>query len=182
MHGRDLTEKTLSLTRVFTGGALTIDRAEIELPDGRRSFREIVRHRGAAVILGQRPDGRFIFVRQYRRSVEQTLLETVAGCREEGEAFEDCARREMEEESGYPVLELTPLGMIYPCPGYCEEEQHLFYAKLAAVPQAQRPDFDENLDPVALTEEEIDQAIRSGALVDAKTIAIWFRWKQEFKK
>ncbi len=96
----DLTEKTISMERVFEGRALTIDVAGIELPDGRRSIREIVRHRGAAVILGERPDGSWVLIYQYRRAVEETLLEVVAGCLEEGESIEDCARREMEEESG----------------------------------------------------------------------------------
>jgi 8-oxo-dGTP pyrophosphatase MutT (NUDIX family) len=41
-----------------------------------------VRHRGAAVILGQRPDGCYVLVRQYRKAVEQALLEVVAGCLE----------------------------------------------------------------------------------------------------
>lgn len=62
-----------------------------------------MRHRGAAVVLGERPDGRYVWVRQYRRAVSETLLEAVAGCLEPGEAPEACARREMEEESGYTV-------------------------------------------------------------------------------
>ncbi len=175
----DLTEKTLGVKRVFEGRALTIDVAEIEMPSGRRSTREIVRHRGAAVILGQRPDGLFIWVRQYRRSVEQTLLEVVAGCLEEGETPEEGARREMEEESGYPVEHLEKIGVIVPCPGYSEEHLHLFYAKLAATPNAQRPDFDENLEPVAMTAAAINAAIDSGELIDGKSIAIWLMWQRK---
>lgn len=172
----DLTEKTLSVKRVFQGRALTIDVAEIEMPSGRRSTREIVRHRGAAVILGQRPDGAFVLVRQYRRSVEATLLEVVAGGLEEGETPEDGARREMEEESGYAVQSLEKIGVIVPCPGYSEEHLHLFYAKLSPEPNAQRPDFDENLEPVCLTAKEIDAALDSGRLIDGKSIAIWLMW------
>ena len=81
----NLTEKTLGTRRVFEGRALVIDVVDIELPDGRRSIREIVRHRGAAVVLGQRPDGCYVLVRQYRKAIEQALLEVVAGGLEEGE-------------------------------------------------------------------------------------------------
>jgi ADP-ribose pyrophosphatase len=175
----DLTERTLGVKRVFQGRALTIDVAEIELPDGRRSTREIVRHRGAAVILGQRPDGAFVLVRQYRRAIEQTLLEVVAGCLEEGEPAEACARREMEEESGYAVQSLEKIGVIVPCPGYSEEWLHLYYARLSQEPDAQRPDFDENLEPVVMTAEEIDAALDSGELVDGKSIAIWLMWRRK---
>ena len=175
----DLTEKTLGVKRVFEGRALTIDVAEIEMPNGRRSTREIVRHRGAAVILGQRPDGKFVLVRQYRRSIEETLLEVVAGGLEEGEPVEDGARREMEEESGYTVEALEKIGVIVPCPGYSEERLHLFYARLSQTPNAQRPDFDENLEPVVMTAAEIDAALDSGSLIDGKSIAIWLMWRRK---
>lgn len=174
----DLTEKTLAVKRVFEGRALTIDVATIELPNGRRSTREIVRHRGAAVVLGQLPDGRWVMIHQYRRAVETTLLEFVAGCIEEGERIEDGARREMEEESGYRVLSIEKFAEIVPCPGYSEERQHLFYAKLALNPQQQNPDFDENLVVTIMTTSEIFAAIDSGEMIDAKSITAWFLWQR----
>ena len=174
----DLTERTLGVKRVFEGRALTIDVAEIELPDGRRSTREIVRHRGAAVILGQRPDGRFVLIRQYRRAVEAALLEMVAGCLEAGESPDACARREMEEESGYTVETLEKYGVIVPCPGYSEERLHLYFARVSSAPRPQRPDFDENLDPVVMTAEEIDAALDAGELIDGKSIALWLMWRR----
>ena len=174
----NLTEKTLEVKRAFEGRALTIDVASIELPNGRRSVREIVRHRGAAVILGERPDGRFVLVRQYRKAVELALLEMVAGCLEEGEAPEAAARREMEEESGYAVTALEKLGVIVPCPGYSEERLHLYHARLSQEPNALRPDFDENLEPVVLTAAEIEAALDDGGLIDGKSIALWLLWRR----
>ncbi len=174
----DLQEKTLAVTRVFEGRALTIDCATIEMPNGRRSVREIVRHRGAAVILGQRPDGLFVLIHQYRRAVESTLLEMVAGCLEVGETPEVAARREMEEESGYAVETLERIGVILPCPGYSEERLTLFYARIAQTPRAQNPDFDENLEPVVMSAEEIEKAIDDGVLIDGKSIALWFMWRR----
>jgi ADP-ribose pyrophosphatase len=176
--GMNLTEKTLGVRRVFEGRALTIDVADIELPDGRRSTREIVRHRGAAVILGQRPDGCYVLVRQYRKAVEQALLEVVAGCLEEGEDPDEAARREMAEESGYDVISLRKIGVIVPCPGYSEERLHLYYAGLAQEPSGQRPDPDENLEPVVMTAEALDAALDAGELIDGKSITIWLLWRR----
>ncbi len=175
----DLTERTLGVTRVFEGRALTIDVVEIELPGGRRSVREIVRHRGAAVVLGERPDGRWVLIYQYRRAVEETLLEVVAGCLEEGESAEVCARREMEEESGYGVLSIEKFGELLPCPGYSEERLHLFHARLTQAPGGQSPDFDENLVVTVMTADEIDAAIDSGRMTDAKSIAAWLLWRRK---
>ncbi len=175
----DLTEKTVSVKRVFEGRALTIDVAEVELPNGRRSTREMIRHRGAAVVLGQRPDGSYVLVRQYRRCVEMTLLEMVAGCLEEGESPEEGARREMEEESGYRVEALEKVGVIVACPGYSEERLHLFFARVPQAPAEQRPDFDENLETVVMTAGEIDAALEAGELIDGKSVALWLLWRRK---
>lgn len=175
----DLTEKTLNVERVFEGRALTIDVARIELPNGRRSTREIVRHRGAAVVLGQRPDGKWILIYQHRYAVGDTLLEFVAGCIEPNETPEDGARREMEEESGYQVLELEKFGEILTSPGYSEEHMHLFYAAVSQNPREQNPDFDENLVVTIMSGEEICAAIDNAELIDAKSVAAWLLWQRK---
>ena len=144
-----------------------------------RPFRILQPGKGGRSIFTERPDGKFVLVRQYRRSIEETLLEVVAGGLEEGESVEEGARREMEEESGYTVESLEKVGVIVPCPGYSEERLHLFYARLSQTPNAQRPDFDENLEPVVMTAAEIDAALDSGALTDGKSIAIWLMWRRK---
>ena len=166
-------EKTLGTRRIFEGRALTIDILDIQMPDGRKTTREVLRHRGAVCILGELPDGRFMIVRQYRKAVGQTLLECVAGCMEPGETPEAAARRETREESGHEVLALTPLGRSLPAPGYCDEVHYHFHACLKAAPDGQRLDTDENLVPLALTAAELDRAIETGAIADGKTIILW---------
>ncbi len=166
-------EATLATRRIFEGRALTIDVLDIQMPDGRKTTREVLRHRGAVCILGELPDGRFVLVRQYRKAVEQTLLECVAGCMEPGETPEKAARRETREESGHDVLSLTPLGRTFPAPGYCDEIHHHFHARLKAEPDGQRLDTDENLVPLPLTAAEIQAAIDDGALTDGKTVILW---------
>ncbi len=166
-------EKTLATRRIFEGRALTIDILDIQMPDGRKTTREVLRHRGAVCILGELPDGRFMIVRQYRKAVERTLLECVAGCMEPGETPEEAARRETREESGHEVLALTPLGRSLPAPGYCDEVHYHFHARLKAAPDGQRLDTDENLVPLALTAVELDRAIETGAIDDGKTIILW---------
>lgn len=169
----EMREKTLSSRTVYQGRALRIDVMDVELPDGRRSVREVVRHRGAVVVLVERPDGAFVLVRQYRRAVDEVLLEMVAGGLEPDETPEDAARRETKEESGYTVRSLRPLGVITPCPGYSEERQYLFHAQVAMDSGTARPDDDENVAAVVMSRGEIEAAIGSGVLKDAKSLAIW---------
>lgn len=178
---KDLTEKTLAMRRGFEGRALTLDIIDVELPGGRRTTREVIRHRGAAVILARRPDGTFIFVRQYRKAVERTLLEVSAGCIEPGEPVDTCAVRELAEETGYRALSIEKLGVIVPCAGYSEELLHLYFAEVAQEPESQNLDSDENLEPILLSAEEIDRKIASGEICDGKSIAIWHLYLNRYK-
>ena len=168
-----MSETTLSTHTAFKGRVLQLDVVEITLPDGRISTREIVRHPGAVVVLAERPDGRFVLVRQYRKAVDATLVEMVAGGLEPNEAPEAAARRELIEESGYAAESLRPLGVLILCPGYSSERLHLFHAKVGMAPGATRPDFDENVATVLMTKQAIETAIARGEIQDSKTISTW---------
>ena len=49
----DLTEKTLATERKYTGKIISVDLLDIELPDGRRAKREVIRHGNAVAILAR---------------------------------------------------------------------------------------------------------------------------------
>ena len=172
-----LYEKTLGVRSCFKGHAVSVDAIDIELPDGRRSVREVVRHNPAVAILARRPDGRFIFVRQYRKCVERAFIEIPAGCMEAGEAPDVTALRELREESGYVVKRMLPLGPIFCCPGYSEELIHLFYAEVGE--KAGKTDFDpdENIETLLYTKEAVEAAFLDGTIFDAKTYSAWLLWK-----
>jgi len=173
----DLTEKTLASERKFTGRLIGVDVLDVELPDGRRAKREVVRHGNAVAILARRPDGRFVFVRQFRVPAGEALVEAIAGGLEPGESPEAGARRETAEETGYDVVSLRFLTTVICTPGYCDERIHLFFAELSATPHAQHQDADENVRTVLLTEDEVDAAVRDGSLCDGKTLAAWCCFK-----
>lgn len=173
----DLTEKTLNCERKYTGKIISVDLVDIELPDGRKAKREVIRHGNAVAILARRPDGRFVFVRQYRKAAEEALIEVIAGGLEPGEDPAEGARRETAEETGYEVTSLKFLTTIICTPGYCEERIHLYYAELSEGAHGQDQDPDENVYPVVLTEEEVEDGIRNGRIFDSKTLAAWLCWK-----
>jgi ADP-ribose pyrophosphatase len=173
MHERTTTART-----VFRGRVLTLEVVDVELPGGRRSTREVVRHPGAVAAVVQRPDGRFVFVRQYRKAVEAETLELVAGTLHAGEDPRACAVREIAEETGYAVETLRDLGWIYLAPGYSDEKLHLFYARVAAAPGGTAPDDDEDVAAEVLTASDVEDRLRRGALHDAKTMAGWLAWRR----
>ena len=178
----DLTEKTLGCERKYTGKIVSVDVLDIELPDGRRAKREVIRHGNAVAVLARRPDGKFVFVRQYRKAAEEALIEAIAGGLEPGEDPVEGAKRETAEETGYEVTDIRYLSTTICTPGYCEERIHLYFAELSENAHAQDQDADENVRPVALSEAEVEAGIRDGSIFDAKTLAVWLCWKLSEKR
>ena len=167
------TEKTLASQRMYTGRIISVDLVDIELPDGRKTKREVVRHGNAVAILARRPDGKFVFVKQYRKAAEEALIEVIAGGLVAGEDPIEGARRETAEETGFEVTSSKFLTTIICTPGYCEERIHLYFAELSAEVHAQDQDPDENVYPVVLSEAEVEDAIRKGEIFDSKTLSAW---------
>jgi ADP-ribose pyrophosphatase len=169
-------EKTLSRKTVYEGRILSVDVLDVELEDGRRSVREIVRHGVAVAIIPQLPDGRFVFIRQFRKAMERICFEVVAGNCDHEEDEAATAIRELQEETGCIAEAVERLGPIYPSVGYCTERIDVFFAEV--VDQTD-PSFDddERIETILLTEAEMDAKIRSGEIADAKTLAAWMLYK-----
>ena len=49
-------EKTLSSEKIFTGRVISLQVDEVELPNGKTSKREIIKHPGAVAIIALTPD------------------------------------------------------------------------------------------------------------------------------
>jgi len=162
----------------FQGRLVCVEVLDVELDGGKRAVREIVKHPGATVILAQLPDQRFVLVRQYRKAIEQALLEVVAGTLDPGEDPESCARRELTEETGYTAKSLRKLGVMYPAPGYSEEVLHVFFAALLPKRGTMRPDDDERLEVEYFTAEALETRIAAGEIRDAKTLGAWALYRR----
>jgi len=171
--GRDdrLLEKKIGGERVFEGKILDLEVDRVLLASGNEATREVVRHKGAVVILPLHEDRRVEFVRQYRYPMGEILLELPAGKLDPGEEPIVCARRELAEETGWKPTEIHELGWFYTTPGFTDEVLHAFIATpLEPAPKiAQDPD--EAIDNVTMTVEEALDACRDGTIRDSKTIA-----------
>jgi len=84
------------------------------LGTGKTTKREIIEHRGAAAIVPVTRDRDVILVRQYRYALTTNLLEIPAGTLEPGETPEQCASRELEEETGYRCKEIEKILEFFP--------------------------------------------------------------------
>jgi ADP-ribose pyrophosphatase len=154
---------------VFHGRKIDLVLDTVLSPDGQPQVREIVLHRGAAVMLPILDDQRVILVWNYRYPIGQRLLELPAGTLEPGEAPDSCAARELEEEIGYRAGKLTKLAEFYPSPGVLSECMHLFLAE-ELQPAQQKLDPGESIEVEILPFDEAVQSVMRGEIRDAKTI------------
>jgi ADP-ribose pyrophosphatase len=162
-------EKTLSSNLLHRGRHFDFLQDEVELPNGRRTKRDVVRHPGAVAIVPLLPDGRIVLVRQYRYAAGKTLLEIPAGTLEPGEDPLECAARELREETGFEAGEMEGLLSCFMAPGYSSEVIHFFVARdLREVGAELEPD--EAIENEALELGEILERIRDNTIEDAKTI------------
>jgi ADP-ribose pyrophosphatase len=169
-------EKTISKKTVFDGRILSLDVLDVELADGRTGTREIIRHGAAVAVVARRRDGRFVFIRQFRKAMERICFEVMAGNVDPSEEMEAAASRELKEETGYEPASIRFLSSIYPSVGYCTERIDIFYSD---VHEPGETDFDpdEQIETVLVTEQEMDNLIRDGKVDDAKTLAAWMLYK-----
>ncbi len=162
--------KVINSKKVYDGKIFDIVRDEITLPNGHTTTRDSLIHNGASAMLPIDKDGNIIFVRQYRHSVKEFVLEIPAGKLELGEDPKECAIRELEEEIGYKSNDFSFMFKTYIAVGYSSEVIYIYLAK-DLVKSKQNLDEDEFLDIEKYSLEEALEMIKDGRIVDSKTIA-----------
>lgn len=156
---------------LLQGRTFKIRRDHLKTPDGRETKFEIVEHGGSVVVIPVDSDGNMLFVRQYRHAASMDLLELPAGTRDSAdEPFEECAAREIREETGMEAGTLTKVGEFYLAPGYSTEFMGVFLATdLKHNPLD--PDADEFLSVEKLSVKRAFEMAERGEMPDAKSLA-----------
>lgn len=144
-------------------------RQTLESPSGRTKTREFIQHPGACVVLPRLDDGRVCLIRNWRFSVDQTLVELPAGTLEPPEPPHVTAERELIEETGYRAKKIEFLHAFYLSPGILNEKMHLFLATGLTPGETAREEGEEIENWLVPWEEAIAMIFR-GEIQDAKTI------------
>ena len=162
-------EKLLASKRIYEGRLVNLRQDAVLLSSGRETVREVVEHPNCVAIVAIDSEDNVVMVRQFRKPVEGVLLEIPAGVIEPGEEPQECALRELEEETGYMAGKMERIGGFYSSPGYSTEFLYLFLAT-DLQKGSTHPDEDEIIEVVSIPWEQIPGLIAKGEVCDAKSI------------
>lgn len=145
------------------------------------TVRRISLERGdsVSVLIFNLNTNKIILISQFRypsyKSGHGWLLEAIAGIVDDKETPEESARREVQEETGLTITTLEHITTFYPSPGGSSERIFLYYSEVSR----ERSSYDEigglpceseDIKSHEITLEEALEKIKSGEIMDAKTI------------
>jgi ADP-ribose pyrophosphatase len=151
---------------------IDVSKQTIALPDGRtvENYYQVTMP-DFAVICPVLEDGRFLMLRSYRHGPRRVCLNFPGGHLSAGEPALEAAKRELLEETGYATERWDDLGTFVTNANHRCQTAHFFKAsgcRLTATPDS--GDLEE-IEPVAMTYDEITAAIRDGAFALTTQVA-----------
>ena len=179
---KDLIEEPVSSEEIYRGKIVHLFKDTVRLPNGKLATREVMRHPGAVCVVPLTEDNEVVMVRQFRHPFSKVLLEAPAGKLDPNEAPEDCAHRELSEETGAEAGELTYIGDYYPSVAVLDENIRLYVARKLTF-HTQHTDEDEFLHVERILLSTLVEQVLSGEICDGKTqAAILKTWLLEQRR
>jgi len=175
-----LQEKRISGEDIYGGIFLHMKRDKVSLPDGQEAVREYLTHPGAVAIVALLNDGRVLLERQYRYPIAKTCIEIPAGKLDSEEDHLSCAKRELEEETGYTAKKWSYIRRIHPVISYSTELIDIYLAE-DLVPGKSKLDDEEFLDVFAAPLDQLIAWVEEGEITDVKT-TISAYWLDRYRR
>ncbi len=165
------TYRIVESKKIYRGHCFTLykDRFILDRAKDKQVTRELVAHPGAVAIVPFLRKNTLILIRQFRYSAQGDLWEIPAGTLEKNELPLSCAKRELEEETGFRASRWSLLTKFYLAPGISNEVMTLYRAeKLKA--GTLHLDHDEWIVTREVSLPKALTMIENGQIRDAKTI------------
>jgi ADP-ribose pyrophosphatase len=163
--------KLLRRKKIYSGHYVDFvkDQFTLNAVPGKIYTRELVIHPGAVVILPFYDKKSIVLLRQFRYSVQGDLWEIPAGTLERGENPYFCAKRELEEETGFKARRWKRLSSYYAAPGISDEIMTCYRAD-DLIPGKKNLDHDERIEHEIVSLKKAFSMMKDGRIRDAKTI------------
>ncbi len=162
-------------TEIFKGRVLRLVKDDITLPNGRKSVREVIRHKGAVCVVPVTDKGEVVIVKQYRYPFDEVLVEIPAGKLDTVDEIPlEAAKRELHEETGAVADSIKYLGAYYGSPAILDEKIYMYLAEGLHFGE-QELDDDEFVETECIPLEKLCTMIMNGEVPDGKTQAAVLR-------
>ena len=163
-----------SVKEIYHGKTFSFVKEHVTLPNGSSAEMACVRHPGSTAIVPLLADQTVVLIRQYRYPIGGYLLEVPAGTMEPGESHLNCAKRELEEETGMVGERFQYLAHVHMLPSYSDERIHIYLAR-GLQPSKQNLDDDEIIQVVRYPLKRVMEMIATGDITCALTILAMHR-------
>lgn len=165
---------------IHKGQIIDIYKDYVEIPNGTIAQWDFIGHKGAAAVVPVTKDGKILMVKQYRNAIDRFTLEIPAGgLNSVEEPMIDCAKRELEEETGYKSQNLEFLISLRTAVAFCNERIDVFVAK-DLTKTSQNLDDDEFIDVESYEIDELLKMIFEGNIQDAKTVSSLLAYQTKY--
>lgn len=141
-------------------------------PDGRMGDYYYGEDRGMAIIVPMLPDGRLIYIKQFRYLPQQSSIAFPGGGIRVGESAGVAAERELREETGYGILSLKQIGKFEQYIGVFKAPAYVYFS-FVTEQQQQILDETEYIEVCFTTSQEFETMVQRGEIIDGGTLATW---------
>jgi ADP-ribose pyrophosphatase len=177
----DIREKKINSETIFAGKVVKLVKDEVLCPNGKTSYREIIRHNGGAGVLCITPDNKVLLIKQFRYAYDEIMYEIPAGKLEPNEDPKLAAIRELEEETGMKASNVELLNVMYPTCGYSAEKIYIYLAT-DCVRTKTNLDEDEFIIEEYIDFDKALEMVNDGTIKDAKTICALMTYLIRYKR
>ena len=123
------------------------------------------------------PEGKLVFIKQYRHGTAEITLEVPGGLVDPGETSAAAARREMQEETGYDADEIVYLGEVAPNPAIQNNVCYTYLARNAHPLGPQRLEGTEEIEVVLVDPVDVPGLVTSGKITHALVVAAFYLYE-----
>jgi 8-oxo-dGTP pyrophosphatase MutT (NUDIX family) len=154
---------------------MSVREDEVVLPDGQPGLYGVVDKPDFALVVPREDDGSVWLVEQYRYPVGKRSWEFPQGSWPAGAtgSAAELAAAELREETGLRAARMQHLGHLHEAPGFCSQGFDVWLATGLVPGPPEREATEQGMRVRCVTDEEFRAMVRTGALVDAGSVAAY---------
>jgi ADP-ribose pyrophosphatase len=167
--------------QIYKSQWIELTEDQVTRPDGKPGVFSFVTMPDGASMLPMDTEGNVYLVKQFRYAVGTETVEVATGAIDPGEAADQTARRELEEELGIQGDEWISLGSTEPMTSALACTAHLFLVRTLTFVQA-RPDGNERIEPLKVSFEKAVDMVFQGKITHAQSCILILKAKDWLEK